>query len=116
MAAHVCPERDLPRRSLRARARASVPVRGDLVISAISVDSEAVSVQYLDKSDVRGRDGGLVVARQISVRRADYVEEVSELEEVLETFVLDVLEDWAEAPRWVPQQDDDDDDERGMGW
>ena len=112
IAAHVCPRRKDLRLGAR-RVATGVPRRDDLLISSVQIDPESVTIQFLDKADVRGSDGGLILSKQLSVDRSRYRDESADLAEVLATFVLDVLEDFVEATKWDPEEEDDD---RGMGW
>lgn len=128
---HVCDERDVPTGGDVQKPRTSVlstgdvrrlqpiaplPERKDILVSAVQLDTDSATIQFVLRTDVRGTDAGLVLSKQVTVSRSRYLDEIEELTDNLQTLVLDVLEDHLEAPVWKPDLDGEEDDERGMGW
>lgn len=127
---HVCDERDVPTGGDVQESRTSVlstgdvrrlqpiaplPERKDILVSAVQLDTDSATIQFVLRTDVRGTDAGLVLSKQVTISRSRYLDEIEELQDKLQTLVLDVLEDHLEAPVWKPDLEDED-DERGMGW
>jgi hypothetical protein len=85
------------------------------IISQVAFDDEGLTVQYIERSDIRV-GGKVAIAKQVSISRShpDYGEDMDGVYRRVERLLDNALEDFADSEPYSPDEDEED-DEKGMG-